>query len=64
MWVQNWLVQKYTATFINTKEDLEVRVLTGKTEFIAQQWVEILFKLLVERDNLKVFITYRPYILE
>lgn len=62
--MQNWLVAKYTATFINTREDWEVMVLTGKTRYIAQQWVEILFKLHVERDDLKVFITYKPYGLE
>lgn len=62
--VQNWLVAKYTATFINTREDQEVMVLTGKARCIAEHWVEILSKLLVERDNLKVFITYRPSVLD
>lgn len=55
--MQNWLVAKYIVTSINSRGDWEVMVLTGKTKCIAQQWVEIVFKLHVERDDLKVFIT-------
>lgn len=39
-------------------------VLTGKARCTAQQWVEILSIFLVESDDLKVFITYRPYVLD
>lgn len=60
---QNGLVEKCTLSFINTGEDWWALVLTGKTRYIAQQWVEILFEMHVERGDLKVFIIYRPCVL-
>ena len=61
---QNRLVAKDTLSFINTREDWGASVLTGKTRYIAQQWVEILFEMHVERDDLKVFIIYGQYVLD
>lgn len=54
---QNGLVAKYTFSFINTVEELGAR-------YIAQQCLEILFQIHVERDNFKVFIVYGPFVLD